>query len=152
MVDLYEHDFVAWTRKQAEALRREANRRANAELDYEHLAEEVEDLGKSERDAVRSQVRRILEHFLKLEFSPAESPRNGWKASIVDARAAIADKITETLRRDLREVLPGQYRSAMHKAALDLTGEGELTDRLPESCPYDLDKHILAEGWYPGRE
>ena len=41
-------------------------------FDRENVAEEIEDLGKSERDAVRSQVSRILEHLLKLAYSPAE--------------------------------------------------------------------------------
>ena len=56
-------------------------------FDREHVAEEIEDLGKSERDAVRSQIRRIIEHFLKLAYSSAEQPRSiGCKASTMRAR------------------------------------------------------------------
>jgi len=62
----YDDDFYAWTQYQAEVLRTLPT--SDNRFDREHLAEEVEDLGKSERDAVRSQVERILLHFLKLRF------------------------------------------------------------------------------------
>jgi hypothetical protein len=58
-------------------------------LDLEHLAEEVADLGHSERDAVRSQVRRVIEHLLKLEYSPATEPRDGWKDIVADVRSGV---------------------------------------------------------------
>ena len=47
---LYEADFYAWTRQQALALRRFARTRPNLSLDLEHIAEQIQDLGKSERD------------------------------------------------------------------------------------------------------
>lgn len=72
---LYEEDFYAWTKNQAAALRRLAAQRWNGPLDLANLAEEVEDLGKTERNAVRSRLRRIIEHGLKLEHSPAPEPQ-----------------------------------------------------------------------------
>ena len=50
--DLYDEDFYAWTQQQAEALR--THFKGDNRLDVEHLAEEVEDLGKSELQAVES--------------------------------------------------------------------------------------------------
>src|SRR5205814_3555559 len=94
----YDDDFYAWTQYQAEVLR--SMRTRDNRFDREHVAEVIEDLGKSERDVVRSQVRRILEHFLKLAYSEAVDPRYSWMGSIVDARAVLEDKITPTLRRD----------------------------------------------------
>ena len=67
----YEDDFYAWTRHQAEVLR--SMPVSDNRFDREHVAEEIEDLGKSERDAVRSQIRRIIEHLLKLAYSPADA-------------------------------------------------------------------------------
>ena len=58
----YDDDFFAWTQYQAQVLR--TLRTRDNRFDREHVAEEIEDLGKSERNAVRSQVRRILVHFL----------------------------------------------------------------------------------------
>jgi len=54
----YDDDFYAWTQHQAEVLRSmpcDDNR-----FDRENVAEEIEDLGRSYRDAARSQVKRIL--------------------------------------------------------------------------------------------
>ncbi len=101
----YEDDFYAWTQHQAGVLR--SLRTRDNRLDREHVAEEIEDLGKNERDAVRSQVRRIVEHLLKLDFSRARDPRIGWMRSIVDARSILEDKLSATLQRDLETTLPG---------------------------------------------
>ncbi len=74
-VDLYERDFAAWAALQARLL---AERRFD-ELDLDHLIEEVADLATNQRHAVLSRARRILQHFLKLEYSPAPLPRRGWR-------------------------------------------------------------------------
>jgi hypothetical protein len=144
----YDEDFYAWTQYQAEVLR--TLRTRDNRFDREHLAEEVEDLGNSYRDAVRSQVRRILVHFLKLAHSPARDPRFGWMSSIVDARAQIDDKLSSSLRRDIEGTLPRHYVAARKQAVLDLQeyGEGDAAQALPGECPYTIDQ-ILAEDWYP---
>ena len=82
----YDDDFYAWTQHQAEVLREMPA--TDNRFDREHVAEEIEDLGKSERDAVRSQIRRIIEHLLKLAYSPAAQPqlRSGWIRSTTRAR------------------------------------------------------------------
>ncbi|MBV9825650.1 MAG: DUF29 domain-containing protein, partial [Alphaproteobacteria bacterium] len=119
-------------------------------FDREHLAEEVEDLGKSERNAVRSQVRRILLHFLKLAYSPATDPRRDWMDSIDEARTEIADKMTASLRRDIDEIMPQLYASIRKRAARDLEryNEPNAAGVIPSQSPYTLDQ-ILAEDWYP---
>lgn len=145
--ELYEEDFFAWTRDQAAALRRMAEQRWNGPLDLEHLAEEIEDVGSERRDAARSQVRRIIEHLLKLEHSQARDPRGGWLLSILDARNEIPDKMTATIRRDTEGELPRLYRQARTKAAawLSLHGERDAARALPDVCPYSFDE-ILADG------
>ena len=127
----YDDDFYAWTQYQAEVLRAMAcddNR-----FDRDHVAEEIEDLGKSERDAVRSQIRRIIEHLLKLACSPATQPRYDWMETLVDARQTLADKLTPTLQRDLESTLERLYADARHRAELGLRryGEHDAADRLP---------------------
>ena len=145
----YDDDFYAWTQYQAEVLR--SLRTRDNRFDRANVAEEMEDLGNSYRDAVRSQVRRILVHFLKLSFSPARDPRFGWMGSIVDARAEVADKLSPSLRRDLDEVLARLYTAARKQTALELQefGERASAESLPAECPYTIDQ-ILAEDWYPG--
>jgi len=143
---LYEEDFYAWTQEQAAALRRLAAERWNGPLDLEHLAEEVEDLGKEQRNAVQSQLRRIIEHRLKLPYSPARDPRPGWLNSVDDALAEIEDRITPTIRREVEAALPRLYAQVLPKVArtLEAHGEREAAARLPERCPWTLDELLSA--------
>jgi DNA-binding PucR family transcriptional regulator len=148
--ELYEEDFYAWTRDQAASLRRMARDRWNGPLDLEHLAEEIEDVGSERRDAVRSQLRRIIEHLLKLEHSQARDPRGGWRDSILDARAEIPDRMTATIRREVEDELPRLYSRARAKAANGLSAHGERDAAwaLPDDCPYRFDD-LLTDDWYP---
>ena len=146
----YDDDFYAWTQHQAEVLR--SLPVTDNRFDREHVAEEIEDLGKSERDAVRSQIRRILEHLLKLAHSPAEPPRFDWMGTILDARQSLADKISPTLCRDAKQVLDKLYADARKRAEASLQEHGEPgpAEALPQICPYSLDD-ICREDWYPNR-
>jgi DNA-binding PucR family transcriptional regulator len=147
---LYEEDFYAWTRDQAQALRRMAEQRWNGPLDLAHLAEEVEDLGMQARNAVRSQLERVIEHLLKLEHSPAAEPRSGWMNSVDDARARIEDAITPTIRRDAQAMLPRLFGRARRRVARDLVVQGErgAAAALPATCTYAFDD-LLADEWWP---
>jgi len=144
----YEDDFYAWTQYQAQVLRSLHTR--DNRFDRDNLVEEIESLGRSERDAVRSQVRRILLHLLKLAHSPARDPRSDWMGSIIDAPAEIENKLSSSLRRDAEERLARLYVLVRKQAALDLLKhhEDEAARSLPTECPYTLDQ-ILAEDWYP---
>ena len=77
----YETDFYAWTRQQAAALRD----RKWTTLDVDHLAEEIESVGQRDRDAIESQLVRVLLHLLKLTDDPVTRPRwppvGRWHAS-----------------------------------------------------------------------
>lgn len=148
--DLYETDFYAWALGQAEALRRLESLRLNTEVDFDRVAEEIEDLAASQRDACRRQVERIIEHFLKLAFSPATQPRRLWRRSIVEARSQLSDKLSATIRRDLEQQLPRLYRTGRKLAILGLEAyaEDEAARLLPETCPWGLDD-ILRDDWYP---
>ncbi|MBV9859048.1 MAG: DUF29 domain-containing protein [Alphaproteobacteria bacterium] len=144
----YDDDFYAWTQYQADVLR--TLRTRDNRLDRENLVEEVETLGRSERDAVRSQMRRILVHLLKLAYSPARDPRLDWMSSIIQGRAALDDKLSQSLRRDAQEALPKLYSDAREQAAVELQkhGEREPAAALPATCPFSMDQ-ILSKGWYP---
>ena len=145
----YDDDFYAWTQYQAQVLR--GLRTRDNRFDREHLTEEIEDLGKSERNAVRSQVRCVLLHFLRLAHSPARDTRFDWMNSVIEARAALQDQLSPSMRRDIQETLPKLYAAARKQAALDLQKYGERGGSLslPPECPYRVDE-ILAEDWYPG--
>jgi hypothetical protein len=63
---LYDAGFVEWTARTTDLLR--LGRLTG--LDLENVAEEIEDLGKSERSAVRSQLRRMVVHLMKARIQP----------------------------------------------------------------------------------
>jgi hypothetical protein len=147
---LYETDYYAWTRKQAAELRRLARARTESPLDLKNLAEEVESLGRSDLNTVRSQVRRIIEHLLKLEYSPATAPRLQWKQSAGQARDEVADRLSASLRRDVEKDLGTLFERGRRDAELGMIqhGEHEAAKALPETCPYGLEE-ILRQDWYP---
>jgi hypothetical protein len=102
---LYRDDFYGWTRDQAAALRRLADQRWNGPLDLLHLAEEVEDLGSEQKDAVMSRLEHIIEQLLKLEHSRNAQPRQQWMISVNSARGEIARRMTPTIRNQVEPAL-----------------------------------------------
>ena len=147
---LYQTDYYAWTRDQAAKLRALAAARGSSSLDLENLAEEVEGLGRSDLNTVRSQVRRIVEHLLKLEFSPSVPPRPDWRYSVAQARDEVEDHITASMRPEVAADLDKLFGRARRDAALGLAkhGERDAAKELPAACPYSLDQ-IVSHDWYP---
>ena len=147
---LCEEDYYAWTKAQAAELRRMAAARVSTTLDLENLAEEVESLGRSDLATVRSQIRRIIEDLLELEYSPSAEPRLGWRESIIEARDVIPDVMTATLRREVETDLAKTYGQGRRRADVALRGHGErdAAEALPTTCPYGFEQ-IVAQDWYP---
>ena len=147
---LYQTDYYAWTKDQAAKLRALASARVNSTLDLENLAEEVESLGRSDLNMVRSQVRRIIEHLLKLEFSPSMPPRDDWRHSVAQGRDEVEDHITASMYPDVAADLAKLFGRARRDAALGLRrhGEQEAAKALPTVCPYSFDQ-IVSHDWYP---
>jgi hypothetical protein len=143
--NLYEADFYDWALAQADLLRA----RRFEDLDLEHLIEEVEDLGGALKRTVRSRVRTITAHLLKLRHSPASEPRAGWRQTVVSQRNDLADELTPTLRRDLAAAWGELYERARREAEIALRDRGEETaaDALPPVCPYTLDQ--ITGDWWP---
>jgi hypothetical protein len=146
--ELYEDDFYAWTQLQAKELRRFARSRPNLPLDLGHIAEEIADLGRSQRDSLRSWTAHVLEHLLLLEYSPARDPRRGWIGEVVNFRREIDRRLSGALRRDLKRQLPRLYEEVRTDLPKKLApyGEAEVADRFPERCPYTLDQ-VLGDFW-----
>jgi hypothetical protein len=142
---LYRKDFYVWALDQADRLRA---RRFDA-LDLDNLVEEVEGLADVKRSAVLNNARVIMEHFLKLEHSPAIDPRKGWRASAVEHRARLEVELTPRLRQILDDERPRIYGIARRAAEVALRDHGEpaAADALPTTCPYTLDQ--ITGDWLP---
>lgn len=149
--DLYRSDYYAWSRRQAAELRRLKEERANTRLDLENLAEEVESLGRSDLRRVKSQLRRIMEHLLKLQFSPAAELRQGWRETVLEARQDIDDYLTSSMRPEIEAELERDYAKARAKTvlALERHGEGDAAADLPVDPPYALAELLDPEWWPP---
>jgi hypothetical protein len=141
----YDTDFYAWTQAQADALRA----KDWAALDLEHLAEEIDSLGKSDRRALVSHLDRLLLHLLKWRYDPAREPRRSWQLTIRHARRELTELLADnrTLHSYPAEHLATAYRHAREDAAID-TGLPLAT--FPEGCPWAieqvLDADFLPEG------
>jgi hypothetical protein len=144
-IDLYERDVYAWSSEQAALLRA----RRFVDLDLEHLILEIEDVGGSLYREVRSRLRTIMEHLLKLEHSPAVAPRAGWESTIRTARADMVDDLTPSLRPRVEQNLARFYAVARAEASASLCehGESAAADALPQTCPYSLDQ--ITGDWLP---
>jgi hypothetical protein len=155
MSDLYEQDFITGTEQQAQLLREAAAQTINLPLDWRHIAEEIEDLGRSEYLALAGQVARLIEHLLKLEFSPALQPRLGWMDTVAQARDAIERSLEDDpgVRARLAEILrkeaPRATRSAV--AALHRFGEDAAASRAKAADGSRYSENQLLSDWLPER-
>ena len=139
----YETDIVAWANEQSALLR--AGR--FADIDALRIAEEIEDVGKSERRELASRMVVLLVHLLKWQF---QSGRRGssWQRTIKEQRRSIAVHLRETpsLRTALAD--PNWQEAVWADAvakAIDETG----LDVFPEDCPWRVEQ-VLAADFYPG--
>ncbi|HEY2017325.1 MAG TPA: DUF29 domain-containing protein [Bryobacteraceae bacterium] len=140
--ELYEIDFAEWTRQNAELLR---SGRAS-EADLEHIAEEIEDMGKRERRSLRHHCVRLIEHLLEWQHHP-ERRGSSWQRTIKVQREEIKELLDEnpSFRPNLPEVIAKAYKSAAENVAL-------VTKRprteFPQACPYTIDQ-LLDEDFLP---
>ncbi len=142
--ELYETDYYAWLEQQAQLLREGRIE----DLDAENLVEEFEELAMGERASVESHAATVVEHLLKLEHSPAERPRRGWRLTVVRHRGRLAKRLTASLRKRLEASLGNLYHDARRAAAIGLEVDKVRADQLPDTCPYSLDQ-ILDADWLP---
>lgn len=142
MITKYETDLVAWANEQARLIR--AGRFDL--LDIEHIAEEIEDVGKSEQRELANRMGVLLAHLLKWQYQP-ERQSNSRRLTIKNQRLDILDCLSDTpsLSGSLANVTwwARVWRNAVSQAAQE-TG----LDCFPETCPWVMSE-ILAEGWFP---
>ncbi|HEY0836836.1 MAG TPA: DUF29 domain-containing protein [Azospirillum sp.] len=143
----YDADFYAWTQEQAALLRRMAEERINTRLDLEHLAEEVEGLGNNELAVVDGNLRQLIIHLLKLEWSPDPYPRRHWEEEAGNFRDNALERLERApgVRRHID--LGTLYRRAAKAAGRYFAGLPEPVSP-PVECPYTLDQ-LLDEDFFP---
>jgi hypothetical protein len=142
MSGLYEHDFFAWTREQAALLR--AGKLTAA--DIEHIAEEIESMGRSEQQQLESHLTVLLSHLLKWRFQP-NFRGNSWRLSIKERRVKIIRHLRKnpSLKAMLDETITDSYGDALIGAERE-TGLPETT--FPTTCPWTF-AEMIDEAFWP---
>jgi hypothetical protein len=138
----YKTDVLAWAHEQA-ALMRSGQLAA---LDIEHLAEELETMGASQRRELKNRLAVLLQHLLKWRFQPDHRSRS-WEATLLEQRSAIEDALLDS--PSLRTALPECFAKAYPLAVRFAAKETGIPERLfPTDCPFDL-ALVLTEDWLP---
>ena len=143
--DLYEQDYYLWIEKTISLL----ENRQFSDLDLDNLIEEISDIGKSQRQSLKSYLTRLLEHLLKLVYweSELEYNQRGWKNEIRNFRLGIQQIIEDSpsLKSYLSEIFLPCYQNA-RKLFLDLSGMAENLVSLAPICTIE---QALNEDWFP---
>lgn len=136
----YDTDFFLWTQQQADLLRRG---QLNA-VDVEHLAEEIESMGKSDRRSIRSYLTNIILHLLKWRYQ-SERRSNSWEDSIENGREAVAWilKDSPSLQPQLNSFIDEVYANARRKAGRETKLP---STTFPDECPFTVEQ-IIRDYW-----
>ena len=138
---LYDEDFAIWTAETARLLR--AGR--FDEVDIEHVAEEIEDMGKRDKRELHSRLTVLILHLLKWKWQPEKQTR-GRQSTLLTQRAEL-DRLLEdspSLRRTVAAGIAKVYPAVLRSAVLET---GLLPTAFPSECPFSpeqiLDREFL---------
>ncbi|MBP0027729.1 DUF29 domain-containing protein [Roseofilum sp. Guam] len=139
--DLYDRDYYLWLETTSQLLR---DRKLEG-IDVEHLAEELEDMGKSEKGAITSNLEILLMHLLKYQYQ-LEKQTNSWRYTIYEHRKRLqkAFKDSPSLRGYFEQVFDSCYTEARTMAALET---GMNRDDFPELCPFAIAETLDSDYW-----
>lgn len=139
---LYEEDIYAWSQHQARVLRGLARTGLSLpnDLDLEHVAEEIEDVGNEQRFAAESNLLQAFVHLIKIVALPGDQAARHWTK---EARAFLynaARRYRPSMRRDFdHEKL---WSDAVRLTAEDLGDDGHTMPPLPAGCPFSLEELV----------
>jgi len=148
--DPYKDDILLWSRQQADLLRRlRQGERVKEQVDWDHVIEEIVDVGNNAIDVIEGCLATALQHLLKIAAWPGSRDVNRW---IVEARAALtrarrrARREGTTLRREVEGDLPELYRDALQlirdEGEMDGVAPLRLRGDLPLTLNALLDEHL----------
>lgn len=136
---LYNTDYLRWIETTVEKLRD----RHYDRIDWENLIDEIEDMGRSERRSLESNLIIVLIHLLKWQYQP-EFRSGSWKGSIVEHRRRIRKALKESpsLKPYLEEILADCYLDAVEQASAET---GLSVETFPQACPYTSTEALEAD-------
>ncbi|MCB1821469.1 MAG: DUF29 domain-containing protein [Candidatus Competibacteraceae bacterium] len=140
-MNTYHTDFYLWTQQQAALLRQGHF----SQVDIEHIAEEIESMGRNDRRAMGSHLRNILMHLLKWQYQPKRRGTS-WKSSINGGRDEVDVLLADSpsLQPQLPALIAEEYQRARRNAAIET--HLALTT-FPEHCPFTIEQ--ITGDWWP---
>ena len=148
---LYDEDIYAWSQHQAALLRRlaAANPAALAnDLDLEHVAEEIEEVGNEQRFGVESNLIQVFIRLVKLVALPGDQAARHWTKETNAFLATAARRWRPSMRRAVDPA--SLWSDACRQVARDLEIDGHAVPPLPRDCPFGLEE--LVSGGADPRE
>jgi hypothetical protein len=141
MAASYDHDFYSWAMEQAALLR--SGRLAQVDID--HIAEEIETLGRSEAAALRSSYRVLLGHLLKWRYQ-SQRRSESWRQTIARERINIDEHLDDSpgLKPRCAELFEKAYGLARREAAAET---GMPLNVFPKECPFPMDEAVSDDFW-----
>jgi hypothetical protein len=142
---LYETDFYAWTIEQAKCLKDGVWDC----LDISNLVEEIDSLGKQQRQELRNRLGILLGQLLKWEFQPSHRSKC-WLATIREQRRRIVDLLEESpsLKPYFPEVLEKAYQDGVDLAVRETSLNYK---DFPQECLYSLEQ-VLDSSFFSGEK
>ena len=142
LAQLYETDYARWLDETIEQLKA----REFDALDLPDLIEELADMGRSQKQALASNLRVLLQYLLKWAYQP-ERRTNSWQATITEHRMRVRDLLADSpsLKPELERLLSSEYTKARKLAAQET---GLPLGQFPAEAPFNLEQ-ILDEDFWP---
>jgi hypothetical protein len=137
----YESDYYGWTLEQADLIK---NKRLD-EIDFDHLLEEVESMGESERRRLVSRLVVLMVHFLKWKYQPDRRCKS-WELTLKEQRRRIPKhlKANPSLKLLLPDVMGDAYEDALFMAEAE-TGLDQCF--FPVDLPWTFEQMLDPEFW-----
>ncbi len=139
----YDTDFYEWCLETAALIR---DQRFD-EVDLEHVAEEIEDMGKRDKREVESRLAVLIMHLLKWQAQPEHRGKPSWVSTINEQRHRLmrvvrdSPSLVRVLQGELPSVYPDAVRLAARETHLDRAS-------FPKTCPYTAEQ-ILRDDFFP---
>ena len=139
---LYDDDLHAWALHQAAVLRglKASRLPLPNDLDLEHVAEEIEDLGNEQRFQVESNIVQALIHLVKLAGAPEDPAVAHWLKAIAAFLDTAEDRFTPSMRRAID--MGALWTKARRRLAREAEQDGLHPPALPDVVPFTLDEFV----------
>ncbi|MGF1567962.1 MAG: DUF29 domain-containing protein [Nodosilinea sp.] len=139
LAQLYEQDYALWL---AATCQRLQDGRL-VDLDIPNLLEELEDMGRSEKRALISNLLVVLMHLLKYAHQP-DQRSNSWRFTLKEHRRRLqaALKTSPSLRPYFDQEFEECYQEARDLAA---TETGLSLETFPPICPFSPEQVLDRE-------